>query len=142
MAWVTRTFTAARGGGAFCNGKRISVSTSATLQSALLVTGFGYEHDEAWSKNMEYFKHFTDVTRGVRRLGAAAVDLCHVASGIVDAYWEYRCAANQQHQLVGLLESGHIQCFDVPVTADQGLADTCKHFCMVGTPHDLKMSAD
>lgn len=39
---------------------------------------------------MELFKQFTDETRGVRRLGAAAVDLCHVALGVVDAYWEYR----------------------------------------------------
>lgn len=45
------------------------------------VTGFGYEHDEAWAANLELFKHFTDVTQGVRRLGAAAVDLCHVALG-------------------------------------------------------------
>ena len=45
------------------------------------VTGFGYEHDEAWSANMELFKELTDVSRGVRRLGAAAVDLCHVALG-------------------------------------------------------------
>jgi myo-inositol-1(or 4)-monophosphatase len=36
---------------------------------------------------MELFKQFTDETQGVRRLGAAAVDLCHVALGIVDAYW-------------------------------------------------------
>lgn len=39
---------------------------------------------------MRLFKHFTDVTQGVRRLGAAAVDLCHVALGVVDSYWEYR----------------------------------------------------
>lgn len=39
---------------------------------------------------MELFKHFTDVTQGVRRLGAAAVDMCHVALGVADAYWEYR----------------------------------------------------
>ena len=45
------------------------------------MTGFGYEHDEAWAANMELFKEFTDVSRGVRRLGAAAVDLCHVALG-------------------------------------------------------------
>ncbi len=47
------------------------------------MTGFGYEHDEAWAANLELFKHFTDVSRGVRRLGAAAVDLCHVALGEV-----------------------------------------------------------
>lgn len=45
------------------------------------VTGFGYEHDEAWAANIELFKEFTDLSRGVRRLGAAAVDLCHVALG-------------------------------------------------------------
>lgn len=89
-AWNTRVFTAHRNGGAFCNGEPISVSRTKKLQQALLVTGFGYEHDEAWSANMELFKHFTDVTQGVRRLGAAAVDLCHVAMGIVDGYWEYR----------------------------------------------------
>jgi fructose-1,6-bisphosphatase/inositol monophosphatase family enzyme len=49
-----------------------------------------YDHDEAWQANMRLFQHFTDVTQGVRRLGAAAVDLCHVALGVVDAYWEYR----------------------------------------------------
>lgn len=54
------------------------------------LAGFGYEHDEAWMASHDLFRHFTDVTRGVRRLGAASVDLCHVAEGIVDAYWEYR----------------------------------------------------
>lgn len=53
-------------------------------------TACRYDHDEAWHANMRLFKHFTDVTQGVRRLGAAAVDLCHVALGVVDAYWEYR----------------------------------------------------
>lgn len=48
-----------------------------------------YEHEEAWSANMELFKEFTDESQGVRRLGAAAVDLCHVALGVLDGYWEY-----------------------------------------------------
>lgn len=60
------------------------------MERALLITGFGYEHDDAWSTNMELFKEFTDVSRGVRRLGAAAVDMCHVALGIAESYWEYR----------------------------------------------------
>lgn len=55
---------------------------SYALNASLQVTGFGYEHDEAWSANMELFKELTDVSRGVRRLGAAAIDLCHVALGI------------------------------------------------------------
>jgi myo-inositol-1(or 4)-monophosphatase len=90
MAWGRRIFTAYRNGGARCNGTPIQVSTTAKLQRALLVTGFGYEHDEPWAANMELFKYFTDKTQGVRRLGAAAVDLCHVAMGVVDGYWEYR----------------------------------------------------
>lgn len=90
MCWNTRTFSASSGGGAFCNGQRIHVSQTEQVERSLLVTGFGYEHDDAWLTNLEMFKHFTDVSRGVRRLGAAAVDMSHVALGIVEAYWEYR----------------------------------------------------
>ena len=53
------------------------------------VTGFGYDHGAAWAQNIEFFKLLTDQARGVRRLGAASIDLCHVACGIVEAYWEY-----------------------------------------------------
>eukprot|EP00210_Caulerpa_lentillifera_P005259 g5026.t1 len=88
--WNTRTFTASRNGGAFANGKPIEISRVKDVEKSLLVTGFGYEHDDAWSTNMECFKHFTDISQGVRRFGAAAVDLCHVAMGISEAYWEYR----------------------------------------------------
>jgi fructose-1,6-bisphosphatase/inositol monophosphatase family enzyme len=78
------------------------VSPQDNLTRSLLVTGFGYEHDEAWVANMELFKRFTDVTQGVRRLGAAAVDLCHVSMGLVDAYWEYRCAIAGRRVLAGI----------------------------------------
>ncbi|XP_034887669.1 phosphatase IMPL1, chloroplastic isoform X1 [Populus alba] len=90
MAWNTRTFSATAGGGAFCNGQKIHASPTAQVEQSLLVTGFGYEHDDPWATNIELFKEFTDVSRGVRRLGAAAVDMCHVALGIAEAYWEYR----------------------------------------------------
>lgn len=90
MCWNTRIFSASAGVGAFCNGQRIHVSQTDQVERSLLVTGFGYEHDNPWATNMDLFKHFTDVSRGVRRLGAAAVDMCHVALGIVEAYWEYR----------------------------------------------------
>lgn len=89
-SWVTRTYTASKGGGAFLNGVAIKVSDTSDLQRSLLVTGFGYEHDEAWEANLRLFRHFTDVTQGVRRLGSAAIDMCHVASGIADGYWEFR----------------------------------------------------
>lgn len=89
-AWVTKTYAAARNGGATLNGAPISVSRTADVTRSLLVTGFGYEHDAAWEANLKLFRHFTDVSQGVRRLGAASVDMCHVALGVVDAYWEYR----------------------------------------------------
>eukprot|EP00199_Chlamydomonas_sp_CCMP681_P002880 CAMPEP_0119115158 /NCGR_PEP_ID=MMETSP1180-20130426/49977_1 /TAXON_ID=3052 ORGANISM="Chlamydomonas cf sp, Strain CCMP681" /NCGR_SAMPLE_ID=MMETSP1180 /ASSEMBLY_ACC=CAM_ASM_000741 /LENGTH=307 /DNA_ID=CAMNT_0007104003 /DNA_START=153 /DNA_END=1076 /DNA_ORIENTATION=- len=89
-AWATRTFTANKGGGAFCQGQPISVSNQTLLPRSLLVTGFGYVHDEAWAANVELFKGLTDVAQGVRRSGAASVDLCHVALGVVDGYWEIR----------------------------------------------------
>lgn len=82
-------YSVVKGKGAFCNNKQIHVSKVDALGEALLVTGFGYEHGEKWSANMKLFRRFTDITQGVRRLGAAAVDLCHVASGKVDGYWEF-----------------------------------------------------
>ncbi|KAL9456553.1 hypothetical protein AB3S75_005727 [Citrus x aurantiifolia] len=90
MCWNTRTFSATAGGGAFCNGQKIHASQIDKVEQSLLVTGFGYDHDDAWATNIELFKEFTDISLGVRRLGAAAVDMCHVALGIVEAYWEYR----------------------------------------------------
>ncbi|MCK4903607.1 MAG: inositol monophosphatase [Candidatus Marinimicrobia bacterium] len=86
---VNKTYSAIKGKSAFCNGKQIRVSDVDSLGESLLVTGFGYEHSEKWSANMKLFKQFTDITQGVRRLGAAAVDLCHVACGIVDGFWEF-----------------------------------------------------
>lgn len=86
---VNNIYTAIKDQGAFCNGEKISVSKTDDLSQSLLVTGFGYEHGEVWERNMKLFKHFTDITQGVRRLGAAAVDLCHVASGKVDGFWEF-----------------------------------------------------
>ena len=89
-AWVTKTYAASRNGGATLNGTPIACSRVDEVTRSLLVTGFGYEHDEAWSANLDLFRHFTDVSQGVRRLGAAAVDLCHVAAGCIEGYWEYR----------------------------------------------------
>ena len=86
---ANHTYTAIKGKGAFCDGAQIHVSDVNSLDRSLLVTGFGYEHGEKWSANMELFKQFTNITQGVRRLGAAAIDLCHVATGKVDGYWEF-----------------------------------------------------
>ena len=81
-------YSAFKGNGAYNNGKRISVSKISNLTNSMHVTGFGYNHGEKWSINMKLFEHFTDITQGVRRLGAASIDLCHLACGTVDGFWE------------------------------------------------------
>jgi myo-inositol-1(or 4)-monophosphatase len=81
-------FAAERGRGAWCNGRRLQVSQVTEFQRSLLVTGFPYD---AWStpqNNLEYFGRFSRMTQGVRRLGSAALDLCYVAAGRFDGYWE------------------------------------------------------
>tara|TARA_B100000767_G_scaffold237912_1_gene232388 strand:+ start:53 stop:835 length:783 start_codon:yes stop_codon:yes gene_type:complete len=75
--------------GAYCEGIKISCSSTPKLIQSLLTTGFGYDHGALWEKNMKLFKHFTNITQGVRRLGAAAIDICHVADGKIDGFWEY-----------------------------------------------------
>ncbi|PIN14625.1 Inositol monophosphatase [Handroanthus impetiginosus] len=112
--WNTRTFTAAAGKGAFCNGEKIHASQTDKVEQSLLVTGFGYEHDDPWATNMELFKEFTDISRGVRRLGAAAVDMCHVALGIAEAYWEYRLKPWDMAAGVLIVEEagGTVSCMD------------------------------
>lgn len=112
--WNTRIFTTASGEGAFCNGEKIHASQTDKVEQSLLVTGFGYDHDDAWSTNMDLFKEFTHVSRGVRRLGAAAVDMCHVALGIVEAYWEYRLKPWDMAAGVLMVEEagGAVTCMD------------------------------
>ena len=81
-------FWAVRDEGAYCNGEPIHVATTKTIADALLITGFAYEHDAKWETNMNLFKEFTHVSHGVRRLGSAAADLCYVACGKADGFWE------------------------------------------------------
>jgi myo-inositol-1(or 4)-monophosphatase len=82
-------FTAARGEGAFLNGKPMRVSTVETLSRSLVATGFP-THQRKNSANMEYYWEFTLRTHGVRRDGSAALDLCSVAAGRFEAFWEFR----------------------------------------------------
>ena len=74
--------------GSFCNDKRIKVSAPKDLSESLLVTGFAYDRFETNDNNYAEFCWLTHKTRGVRRGGAAAVDLAFVAAGKVDGFWE------------------------------------------------------
>jgi myo-inositol-1(or 4)-monophosphatase len=85
---LQQLYWAAPGLGAWCNGSRIQVSQCTSLASSLLVTGFAYDRHERLDNNYAEFAWFTHRTRGVRRGGAAAVDLAFVADGRLDGYWE------------------------------------------------------
>jgi myo-inositol-1(or 4)-monophosphatase len=81
-------FTAERGGGAFLNGRPLRVSTTDALVDAMLVTGFPYDIHTRIEEIVGLFGAFVGRARAVRRLGSAAIDLCYVAAGRMDGFWE------------------------------------------------------
>ncbi|MFM7427508.1 MAG: inositol monophosphatase family protein [Elainella sp.] len=81
-------FRAIRGQGASLNRQPIQVSTTAQLRQSLLVTGFAYDRHTTPDNNYAEFCHFSHLTQGVRRGGAAALDLAYVACGRLDGFWE------------------------------------------------------
>jgi myo-inositol-1(or 4)-monophosphatase len=81
-------FSGAIGIGATCNGKPIRVSGVDKLAQSLLVTGFAYDRRETSDNNYQEFCYLTHITQGVRRAGAASIDLAYVACGRLDGYWE------------------------------------------------------
>ena len=88
VPYLNELYSACLGKGAYCNDKEIKVSNTSTLFDSLLVTGFSYDRFDIEDNNYAEFCYLTHKTRGVRRGGAAAVDLAFVASGKVDGYWE------------------------------------------------------
>ena len=81
-------FRAAKGLGATRNRQPIQVSATTSLEQSLLVTGFAYDRRETPDNNYAEFCYLTHLTQGVRRGGAAAIDLAYVACGRLDGYWE------------------------------------------------------
>lgn len=81
-------FSAIKDSGAFCNNKRIRVSTISSLKRSLLATGFPYRLGRKMRRNLENFKNFMLSAQAVRRAGSAALDLCYVASGRFEGFWE------------------------------------------------------
>jgi myo-inositol-1(or 4)-monophosphatase len=84
---INSTWWATRGGGAFYNGKAIKCNDPVEVDRALLATGFQYDVADRVSQ-LEDFAKLVPVVRDMRRNGAAAVDLCHVAMGALDGYYE------------------------------------------------------
>ncbi len=81
-------FTASRGGGAFLNDRRIRVSKTLNIKDALLGTGFPYKEFAHFDRTLAVFKEMTQKSAGIRRPGAAALDLAYVACGRFDGFWE------------------------------------------------------
>ncbi len=82
-------FAARLGGGAFCNGEPIYVSTQQKLADSLLVTGFPYYNYDRLPQYLQLFNHLMQHSRGIRRLGSAATDLAYVAAGRFESFYEY-----------------------------------------------------
>lgn len=83
-------FRAAKGRGATLNGGAIRVSGAAELDRSLLATGFPYDRREHADYYLTFFKAFLTGSQGIRRGGAAALDLCYLACGRIDGFWELK----------------------------------------------------
>ncbi len=82
-------FAAERGAGAHLNGSPIHVSSIELLERGLVVSGFPYDVRERMNEYLPAWQKFLERAQGVRRLGSAAIDMCYVASGRIDGFWEF-----------------------------------------------------
>jgi myo-inositol-1(or 4)-monophosphatase len=120
-------FTGERGAGAYRNGTRLRVSSTSNLLRSLLVTGFPYDLRADLEANLRLFNRFMAYARAIRRDGAAALDLCYLAAGRVDGFWEVRL--NPWDVMAGCLlieeAGGRVSRFDgspIGMAADEVLA--------------------
>ena len=81
-------FSATKGNGAFLNNQKIKVSSIKKINEALLATGFAYNIRKTEQNNLAHFENMLMKAQGIRRDGSAALDLCYVACGRFDGYWE------------------------------------------------------
>ncbi len=85
---ANEVFTATRGVGAFVNGRRLRVSKRTQMAEALVGTGFPFRRTDDYDAFLKVFKEVAQSTSGLRRAGAASLDLAYVAAGRLDAFWE------------------------------------------------------
>lgn len=86
---LNTTYTAAKGKGAFCNGKKLQTSKKTKISESLLATGFNSLRKKELIDQLKIFARLIAKARGLRRAGSAAYDLCLVAEGVFDSFWEY-----------------------------------------------------
>ncbi len=87
-AFHDEMFAASDGGGAYLNGRKIRVSATRDIAYAMIATGFPYDKLTSPDNNLREFNNFLPRIQGIRRLGSAALDLCYVACGRLDGFWE------------------------------------------------------
>lgn len=85
---LNKTYWSAKGQGAYLNGQRLCVTDKADIKDSLLATGFFHDNRQALQQQLSIFSELVFEARGIRRAGAAAYDLCLVAEGVFDAFWE------------------------------------------------------
>ena len=86
--YLDEMFHALKGGGAWLNGKPIAPSGKESLSHSVVTTGFPVDKDTTTDNNLDNVSRVLPRVRGMRRLGSAAIDLCYVAAGFLDGYWE------------------------------------------------------
>jgi myo-inositol-1(or 4)-monophosphatase len=123
-------FTATRGRGAFLNDRRLRVSKRTQLKDCLLATGFPFRNLDRLDQYLQLFKRVTACTAGIRRPGAAALDLAYVAAGRFDGFFEYGLSPwDMAAGALLVIEAGGL------ITDDQGNADYLTNGNVVcGTP--------
>ena len=85
-------FYASKKNGSYLNRKKITVSSRRQLEKSLLATGFPYDIGTSRENNLKYFSRFAKNAQAVRRAGSAALDLCYLACGRFDGFWELKLA--------------------------------------------------
>jgi myo-inositol-1(or 4)-monophosphatase len=85
-------FAARKGHGATLNGEKLAISQTDRLTDSLLATGFPYDIRRSQVNNLDHFANFALRARAIRRAGSAALDLCYVAAGRFDGFWEMKLA--------------------------------------------------
>ncbi len=90
VPYLNETFWAIKNKGAFLNNKKIFVNKEISLNKSVIATGFPYDRANCGNdkNNNNYFRHIMPKVRGIRRMGAACYDLCLVASGHLNGFWE------------------------------------------------------
>lgn len=88
IPYLDEMFTAIQGNGAFLNGRPIHCSDEKLLSRSVVSTGFPVDKNTSPDNNLDNLSRMLPLVRGLRRLGSAAIDICYVAAGYLEAYWE------------------------------------------------------